>query len=276
MVDSSRFRRFLAALAPPALAGAAVALLSVSPTASARTGRVAQDRPVLIFAAASLQTALDALTDPMARATGIRLTVSYAASSALARQIENGAPADLFISADLDWMAELVTRHLIRADSQVDLLGNALVLIAPRDLPTTLTIAPGFALAAALGPSRLAIADPTGVPAGKYAKAALLSLGVWNQVAGRLAPAEDVRAALRLVSEREARLGIVYRTDALADPGVTIVGTFPESTHPTIVYPIAILAAAPHAEAALSALTYLRSPAARAVFTAQGFTIPHP
>jgi molybdate transport system substrate-binding protein len=195
--------------------------------------------------------------------------VSYAASSALARQIENGAPADLFISADLEWMDHLAGRQLIRADSRVNLLGNRLVLIAPAGQPVTMKIAPGFGLAAALGRDRLALADPAAVPAGKYARAALTSLGVWDAVAGRIAAAENVRAALRLVSRREAPLGIVYYSDAVADTGVRIVDTFPESAHPAIVYPAALTSTA--SPAAAKVLEYLQSNEARAVFAAQGF-----
>lgn len=266
MRDSSRFPRAAGWLASTVVVAVAV-LAGQQPTAAAA------DR-VLVFAAASLQTAFDALAAPVARATGVTMTMSYAASSALARQIEQGAPADLFVSADLDWMDELTSRRLIRADTRVNLLGNALVLIAPRDAPATLTIAPGFPLAAALGSSRLAVADPAGVPAGKYAQAALTSLGVWTSVAPKLAPAEDVRAALRLVARGEARLGVVYRTDAMADPDVTIVDTFPAATHPPIVYPIAMTTSAPDAGAATTVLAYLQSAAARAVFASQGFTAP--
>jgi molybdate transport system substrate-binding protein len=226
-------------------------------------------RDVLVFAAASLQTAFDALVVPLERVTGGRVRVSYAASSALARQIENGAPADLFISADLEWMDHLAGRQLIRADSRADLLGNRLVLIAPAGQPVTMKIAPGFGLAAALGRDRLALADPAAVPAGKYARAALTSLGVWDAVAGRIAAAENVRAALRLVSRREAPLGIVYYSDAVADTGVRIVDTFPESAHPAIVYPAALTSTA--SPAAAKVLEYLQSNEARAVFAAQGF-----
>jgi molybdate transport system substrate-binding protein len=244
----------------------AAAALSVA----AQSPRPAND--VLVFAAASLQTALDELVEPARRATGVRMRVSYAGSSALARQIESGAPADLFISADLDWMAYLAARQLIRADSRVNLLGNRLVLVAPRAEPVTLKIAPRFALAAALGRSRLALADPAAVPAGKYARAALTSLGVWDEVAGKIAAAENVRAALLLVSRGEAPLGVVYHTDAVADPGVLIVDTFPESTHPPIIYPAALTSVA--SPAGSRVLEFLRTDAARAVFARQGFTTP--
>jgi len=171
-------------------------------------------------------------------------------------------------------MDELAARHAIRANTRVNLLGNRLVLIGPAGRSKTLTIAPGFPLAAALGSSRLAVADPTAVPAGKYAKAALTQLGVWDSVANRIASAEDVRAALRLVSRGEAPLGIVYRTDALADASVVIVDTFPDATHAAIIYPIAVTASAPHPAAAEKVIAYLQSPAATAIFEQQGFTVP--
>ena len=169
----------------------------------------------------------------------------------------------------MDYLAE---RRLIRADSRFNLLGNRLVLIAPKGKAPALKIGPGFGLAATLGRDRLAIADPGAVPAGKYARAALTNLGVWDAVAGKIAAAENVRAALLLVSRGEAPLGIVYRTDAIADPGVAIVDTFPESTHPAIVYPAALTSSA--SAAAGTALAFLRTPAARAVFDKQGFTTP--
>jgi molybdate transport system substrate-binding protein len=229
------------------------------------------DRPdLLVFAAASLQTALDELTPQVEAATGVQLRASYAASSTLARQIENGAPADLFISADLDWMDYLAARSLIQPGTRVDLLGNHLVLIAPAGEPSTLRIAPGFPLAAALGVNgRLAIADPDAVPAGKYARAALTALGVWDSVAGRLARAENVRAALLLVERGEVPLGIVYRTDAAVDPGVTVVSRFPDATHPPIVYPAALTRSA--RAGAARVLAFLQGPEASAVFDRWGF-----
>jgi molybdate transport system substrate-binding protein len=226
---------------------------------------------VLIFVAASLQTALDELTPQMERTSGAVIRISYAASSALARQIESGAPAEMFISADEDWMNYVADRHLIKPETRANLLGNALVLIAPARQPVRLKIAPGFALAAHLGTGRLAIAEPTAVPAGKYAQAALTNLGVWSSVASKLAPSENVRAALLLVSRGEAPLGIVYRTDALADRAVMIVDTFPEATHPPIVYPAALTVTA--SADAMRVLTFLRSPPARAVFARQGFQV---
>src|SRR4051794_8251941 len=191
---------------------------------------------VLIFAAASLQTVLDEITPQLEQTAGARITTSYAASSDLARQIENGAPAQMFISADLDWMNYAADHRLVKTDTRVTLAGNVLVLIAPAGTPTSLKIASRFPIRQALGGGRLAVADPAAVPAGKYARAALTTLGVWDDVKDRLAPAENVRAALLLVERGEAPLGIVYRTDAMADTRVRIVDTFPRASHPPIVY----------------------------------------
>lgn len=245
----------------------ACAILSVLALPTPAQGRSQGD--VLVLAAASLQTALDDLVAPVQKATGIRMTLSYAASSALARQVEMGAPAGIFISADLDWMDYLADRKLIRNESRVNLLGNRLVLIAPKSRPSTLRIGPGFGLAAALGTDRLAIANTDVVPAGRYAREALTKLGVWDSVAKKLAPAENVRGALLLVSRGEAPLGIVYRTDAAVDAGVRIVDTFPESSHTPIVYPAALTAAS--SSAASRVLDHLKSPAARTVFEKHGF-----
>ena len=246
-------------------------LVTVTAALSMATTRPAavQSSDVLIFAAASLQSVLDDLAAPCRQATGVGYKASYAASSTLAKQIDEGAPAEIFISADVEWMDDVAKHHMIDTVSRVNLLGNDLVLVAPKASPVTLKITPGFALAAALGKGRLAVGDPAAVPAGLYAKAALTSLGVWDSVAARLAPAENVRAALMLVSRDEAPLGIVYRTDALADSSVRIVDVFPESSHPPIVYPAALTTRA--SAAARKVLDYLRGPAARAVFEKQGF-----
>ncbi len=225
---------------------------------------------VLVFAAASLKDALDAQAQQFQSSTGNKVVASYAASSALAKQIENGAPADLFVSADQEWMDYLAARKLIDARSRVSLLSNRLVLIAPAGSGVKIGIAPNFPLAAALGNGRLAMADPDHVPAGRYAKSALESLGVWSGVAGRTARTENVRAALALVSRAEAPLGIVYLTDALADKNVRIVSEFPASSHPPIVYPAALTATGKSA-AARALLEYLKSPAARAVWDKYGF-----
>ena len=226
---------------------------------------------MLVFAAASLKTALDAIAEKWRADTAKAATISYAASSTLAKQVDNGAPAELFISADEDWMDYLQRRNLTDPQSRIDLLGNRLVLIAPASTGSSTNIAPGFPLARLLGDGHLAIADPNAVPAGRYAKAALEKLGVWQAVAGRIAAAENVRAALLLVARDEARLGIVYQTDAAAEPAVRIVATFPPDSHPPIVYPMALTRAAGPEAPGFAA--YLSGPAARAAFEAQGFTV---
>ncbi|HTQ75369.1 MAG TPA: molybdate ABC transporter substrate-binding protein [Burkholderiales bacterium] len=229
----------------------------------------ARAETVTVFAAASLKDALDENARAYQAQSTERIVVSYGASSALARQIEAGAPADLFISADLEWMDYLEQRRLIRADTRRNLLRNRLVLVAPEDSKVSVDVAPGFPLAALLGNGRLAMADPDSVPAGKYGKAALESLGVWKDVRSRVASAENVRAALVLVSRGEAPLGIVYRTDAAADPSVRVAGVFPESTHPPIIYPAALTATAKPAAAPF--LNWLYRVEARAIFRKHGF-----
>jgi molybdate transport system substrate-binding protein len=195
----------------------------------------------LVLAAASLQEAMNAAADGWAAKGHPRPRISFAGSSALARQIEAGATADLFVSADEAWMDEMAKKDLLRPGTRVSFLRNLLVIVAPLDSKTRLAVKPGFPLARALGDGRLAIADPGGVPAGIYAKQALTNLGVWNSVAPKLAPAENVRAALALVSRGAAPLGVVYLTDAKADPSVRVVGTFMPATHDPISYPVAIL-----------------------------------
>ena len=237
----------------------------------------AQGRGVVVFAAASMKEALDEINAAWGRESGgKRATISYAASSALAKQIEQGAPADLFASADPDWMDYAHGKGLIRPETRVTLLGNRLVLIAPKGAAVAVDLAPGLDLASALasvpGGGRLAMANVDAVPAGRYGKAALERLGAWEGVKGRVAQAENVRAALLLVSRGEAPLGIVYRTDAAADPRVDIVGTFPEQTHPPILYPVAITQDSRHPDAP-AFLAFLRSSTARAAFERQGFTV---
>lgn len=232
----------------------------------------AQPDKLVIFAAASLKDALDEINTSYQRDKRQETTTSYAASSTLAKQIEAAAPADIFISADLDWMDYLAKRNLIKPETRTNLLGNHLVLIAPANSTVKLSVAPNFALAQALGNGRLAIADPSGVPAGKYGKAALEMLGVWASVADKLAPAENVRATLLLVSRGEAPLGIVYQTDAVADKGVKILGTFPDSSHPPIIYPIAAVASSTDPGDA-NYIAYLKSAAAGVVFEKHGFTV---
>jgi molybdate transport system substrate-binding protein len=229
----------------------------------------ARAETVTVFAAASLKDALDENVKTFQAQSTERIVVSYAASSALAKQIEAGAPADVFISADLEWMDYLEKRGLIRADTRRNLLRNRLVLIAPADSKVSVDIARGFPLAALLGNGRLAMANPDAVPAGKYGKAALEALGVWNDVKSKVASTENVRAALVLVSRGEAPLGIVYRTDAAADPKVRVAGVFPESTHPPIIYPAALTASAKAAAAPF--VNWLYRVEARAIFKKHGF-----
>ncbi len=231
---------------------------------------LAQDGAPVVFAAASLKNALDEANAAWAEDGHAAATVSYAASSALARQIESGAPADLFASADLAWMDYLAERDLIRADSRVELLGNDLVLVAPADSSVETTIAPNFPLRTLIGEGRLAMANFASVPAGKYGRQALETLGVWNEVEARVAQAENVRAALLLVSRGEAPLGIVYRTDAVSDPSVRIVATFPANSHDPIVYPFAVTTEAGGA-GAQAFLDFLKTPKAAALFEKQGF-----
>lgn len=230
----------------------------------------AQERPVTVFAAASLKEAMDELARRFERGGGGRVLVSYAASPALARQIENGAPADIFISADLDWMDYLEKRKLVRAATRANLLSNRLVLIAPADSKAVLTIGPRFPLAALLGDRRLAMADPDSVPAGKYGRAALQALEVWAEVAHKVARAENVRAALALVARGEAPFGIVYATDAVAERKVRVIGEFAANLHPAIVYPAALTSAS-KSESAGSFLQFLRSAEARPVWQQYGF-----
>lgn len=225
---------------------------------------------ITVFAAASLKNALDEATGTYEKNSGHKIVVSYAASPALAKQIENGAPADIFISADLDWMDYIVERGLVQTETRVNLLCNTLVLIASAASTVKLTIGPDFPLARSLGDGRLAMANPDSVPAGKYGKAALESLDVWESVRDRIAPAENVRAALALTSRGETPFGIVYRTDALADSGVRIVGEFPAVSYPPIVYPAAVMTSS-KGQVAAQFLRYLSSPPGQKLFAKYGF-----
>lgn len=234
----------------------------------------AQER-ITVFAAASLKNALDAVVAGWREDSGNEAIVSYAASSALAKQIEQGAPAEVFMSADLDWMAYLSQRNLTRKDTETRLLGNRMVLIAPKESQAAIAIVPGFDIAGLLGDGRLAMANVDAVPAGRYGKAALQDLGAWGAVEHKVAQAENVRAAMALVSIGEAPLGIVYQTDAAADADVKIIGVFPEETHPPIVYPVAELAAST-GEAAGHFLAFLQSAKARSLFEAHGFSVLTP
>jgi molybdate transport system substrate-binding protein len=235
------------------------------PTASA------QEKTLTVFAAASLKNALDEADAAYTKKTGVKLAVSYAASSALMKQIEQGAPADVFVSADLDWMDYGSQKKVIRDDTRVNLLGNKIVLIAPKDSKIDhVTIGPGFDLAKLAGDGRITTGDVKAVPVGKYAKAALEKLGAWAAAEPKMAMAENVRAALALVARGEAALGIVYETDAKVEPGVKIIGVFPGDSHPAIVYPVAATTTAkPETN---DYLAFLRSQAAKSIFEKYGFS----
>jgi molybdate transport system substrate-binding protein len=231
----------------------------------------AEKRPVIVFAAASLKNALDGISEAWERETGQSVKVSYAASSVLAKQLEQDAPADIFMSADLDWMDYAQNKSLIKPKSPLNLLGNKLVLIAPKQSSVAFDFTPGADLSKALGDGRLAVGQVDSVPAGKYAKEALEKLGLWNGVSNKLAQAENVRAALLFVSRGEAPLGIVYQTDAVSDRNVRIVASFPERSHPPIIYPVALTERA--GAAADAFFNYIKSPKAAPFFEAQGFTV---
>lgn len=267
MLNRRRFTTRTIALAASLSLGL-TGLIAVPPSA------FSQDK-VTVFAAASLKNALDDINAVWQDESGKEAVISYAGSSALARQIEEGAPADIFISADLDWMAYLSEKNLTNKESEVELLGNRIVLIAPADSTTEIEISPGFDLADALGDEYLAMANIDAVPAGKYGKAALTALGVWDEVKGKVAQAENVRAALALVATGEAPFAIVYQTDAAAEDKVKIVATFPEDTHAPIVYPAALTADAKAADAA-DFLAFLKTQKARKLFEKQGFTVLAP
>jgi molybdate transport system substrate-binding protein len=264
------------AVLPALLAMVAAAICTSQPGWAQQTAAPLPTAPVkvaliTVFAAASLNDAVTAIAQEFTRSSGIAVRTSFAASSALAHQIEDGAPADVFFSADTDWMDHLQQRGLIVTATRTDLLGNRLVLIAPADRPVTLVVGPHFPLAAALGThGRLAVADPESVPAGRYARAALTALGVWDAVAPRLVRADNVRAALAFVARGEVPLGIVYETDASIDPHVSIVGVFPPDSHAPIVYPVALTRdAKPEARRFIE---FLRGTAATAEFQQFGFT----
>jgi len=228
---------------------------------------VAQEK-VTVFAAASMKNALDNAN----KAWGKEVTVSYAASGALAKQIESGAPADIFISADLDWMKYVSDKKLVKEDTRSNWLGNRLVLVAPKDAAKPVEIKPGFDLASLLKGGKLAMGEPKAVPAGKYGQAALEKLGVWSSVEKSVALADSVRSALAFVSRGEAPYGIVYQTDVTADPGVAMVGKFPVDSHPPIIYPIAILTESKSKDAA-AYLEFLKSAKAAPFFEKEGFTV---
>jgi molybdate transport system substrate-binding protein len=250
------------------LAGICAAFIALLGTACSPAA--AQGKTITVFAAASMKSALDDIDAAYTAKTGVKITVSYAASSALAKQIEQGAPADVFISADTDWMDYAIARKTINASTRVNLLGNSLVLIAPKDSGIgNVSIGAGFDLAKLAGDGRIAAGDVKSVPAGKYAKAALEKLGSWQAAEPKFAMADSVRAALTLVARAEAALGIVYSTDARVEPGVKVVGTFPADSHPAIIYPVAATTTAKPETS--DYLAFLRSSAAKTILEKYGF-----
>lgn len=244
----------------------AAALLAVQPQARS------QEKTLTVFAAASMKNALDEVDTAYTAKTGVKISASYAASSALAKQIEQGAPADVFVSADTDWMDYGIRNKSIAEATRTNLLGNVIVLIAPKDSKIeNITITKDFNLAALAGDGKIATGDVMSVPVGKYAKAALERLRAWDAAAPKFAMADSVRAALTLVARGEAALGVVYATDAKIEPGVKVIGTFPADSHPPIIYPVAATASAkPEAK---DYLTFLQSSSARMTFEKYGFTV---
>jgi molybdate transport system substrate-binding protein len=251
------------------LAGYLVALAIL--LGSNHSPALAQEKSLTVFAAASMKNALDDISAAYTAKSGVRIVASYAASSALAKQIEEGAPADIFASADTDWMDYSIGKKTINEPSRVNLLGNSLVLIAPKNSKIqNVAIGPGFDLSKLAGDGRIATADFKSVPVGKYAKASLDKLGAWTAAEPKFAMTENVRAALALVARGEAPLGVVYSTDAKVEPGVRIVGSFPADSHPAIIYPVAATATAK--PEATSYLAFLRSSAAKTIFEKYGFS----
>ena len=246
--------------------GAALSIAAISGAAHA------QDKSITVFAAASMKNALDDVDAAYTKQSGLKVVASYDASSALMKQIEGGAPADVFVSADLKWMDYGSQKKLMNDSTKVNLLGNELVLIAPKDSKiSNVTIKPGFDLAGLAGDGRIATGDVKAVPVGIYAQAALQKLGVWAAVEPKMAMTQNVRAALTLVARGEAPLGIVYSTDAKVEPGVKIVATFPEDSHDPIIYPVAATVSAK--PDATTYLVFLRSQAAKTIFESYGFTV---
>jgi molybdate transport system substrate-binding protein len=231
----------------------------------------AQEKNLTVFAAASMKNALDDVDAAYTAKAGVKIAASYAASSVLAKQIDQGAPADIFLSADTDWMDYAATRKTVNEATRTNLLGNSIVLIAPKDSQIgDVTIGPGFDLAKLAGNGKIATGDVNSVPVGKYAKAALEKLGAWQAAAPKFAMAESVRAALTLVARGEAVLGIVYSTDAKVEPGVKVIGTFPPDSHPAIIYPVAATTSA--GLLAAGYLAFLHSQEAKTIFERYGFT----
>jgi molybdate transport system substrate-binding protein len=248
---------------------AAAALVAVAlPFPSA----FAQEKSLTVFAAASLKNALDDTNSAFSKAIGIKVVVSYAATPALIKQIEQGAPADVFVSADLQWMDYAAAHNLIKLDTRINLLGNKLVLIASKNSKLDkVEISNGFDITKLAGDGRIAVADVKAVPAGLYAKAALQSLGAWAAAEPKLAMAENVRATLAFVARGETPIGIVYETDAKVEPNVKIVGVFPESSHPPVTYPVAATAESIN-PAVARYLNFLRTPTAKTIFERYGFS----
>jgi molybdate transport system substrate-binding protein len=247
------------------------ALAAALAAASSSGVAMAQDKGLVVFAAASLKNALDDVNAAFTKAANVKVTASYASSAVLIKQIENGAPADIFASADLEWMDYGAQKKLIKTGTRFNLLGNRLVLIASKDSALgNVNIGPGFDLAKLAGDSRIATGDVKSVPAGMYAKAALEKLDAWKNAEPKLAMTENVRVALTLVGRGEAPLGIVYETDAKVEPNVKIVGVFPESSHPPIVYPVA--ATASTQADTKKYLDFLRTGTAQVIFQRYGFT----
>jgi molybdate transport system substrate-binding protein len=272
-------RRLRALLSGQAAGWVLAAIVAFGALAALGAAPAAGDQPpagahpsLLVYGAASLTDALGEAARVFGARTGVDVKTSFASSSVLAKQIEAGAPAGVFISADPEWMDYLAQRGLLKAGSRRDLLGNRLVLIAPADSRIALRLRPGAPLAAALKGGRLATGDPDAVPAGRYAREALTKLGLWPQVSSRLVRAENVRAALEYVARGEAPLGVVYRTDALADKRVRIVDTFPADSHAPIIYPVGLTANAGPAAAQFA--SFLESEAARQIFARYGFEPP--
>lgn len=248
------------------LAGAlAIGLAAISPVSAAA-------ETLNVFAAASMKGSLDKVAGLFETKTGTKVAISFAASSALAKQIEAGAPADIFLSADLKWMDYLVEKQAVNKGEAIKLLGNRLVLVSAADSKITLTIGKNFPLAETLGDGRIAMGEVKSVPAGKYGKESLEYYGVWSAVEPKVAGADNVRAALQLVTRGEAPLGIVYETDAKAEPGVKVVDVFGEESHKPIVYPVAPVAASKNAQTK-AFLDFLLSPDAQALFKKAGFTV---
>lgn len=256
------FRRLFlaAALAVPALAAALPAFA---------------EEPI-VFAAASLKNALDDVAAAYEAKTGKSVAISYAGTSTLAKQIEQGAPADIFFSADMAWMDYAVEHKLVQADTRRTLLGNQIVLVVPKDSTAAIRIAPGMDLAGLLGPDgHLAMANVDAVPAGRYGKASLETLGVWKSVANHVVQSQNVRLALAFVARDEAQAGIVYATDAAVEPGVKVIGVFPADSHPPILYPVAMTASSTNPDAR-AFFDFLQSDAALPSYRQQGFTIVAP